>query len=117
MDEQTTLQVEALVRRARGLAAEIREMTETKKAIESRIESLVPLGWKSEIDSIPAQRKLGNRSFNRDLAIARMTQEQKLQCVTTGIDDKMVRAIADSQGWTEECMVEPDPDKTRLVLS
>lgn len=116
MDEQTELQLEALVRRARVIAAEIRELTETKKAIEDKIDSLVEVGWKVEIDGIPASKKTGNRTFSEALALAKMTAEQKQNCIETIVSKKAIRAIADSKGWTEECMVEPD-DKTTIKLS
>lgn len=117
IDEETkAIQIEAIVRRARVIAAEIRSLTETKNALEAKLDSLVDVGWKAEVDGIPASKKTGNRSFSPALAIARMTAEQKLACVSTSINNKTVREIADTEGWTEECMAEPD-GKTRIVLS
>lgn len=116
MDEQTEIQIEALVRRARQISGEIKELQETKTAIESKIDSLVDVGWKADIDGVQATKRLGNRSFSVPLALARMTAEQKLECVTTNLNAKKVREWADSEGITEECMEEPS-DKTRLVLS
>lgn len=109
-------QIEAIVRRIRVLSAEAKTISETVKTLESKLDSLVETGWKADVDGIACTKKLGNRSFSMELAIAKMTPEEKLSCVSTGINANTVREIADSKGWTEECMLEPDATKTRLVL-
>lgn len=114
--DQKAFQIEAIVRRVRVLKAEQTTISETIKTLESKLDDLVETGWKADIDGIQASKKLGNRTFSMELAIAKMTPEEKLSCVSTGINSNTVREIADSKGWTEQCMVDPDPDKTRLVL-
>jgi hypothetical protein len=115
-EEARQQQIEAIVRRVRALSAERKTISETIEALTSKLDELVEVGWKAEIDGVPAAKRAGNRTFGAELAIARMTEEQKLSCITTGINAKKVRAIADEMGWTEECMIEPD-DKTRIVFS
>lgn len=115
-EEARTYQIEALVRRARALRAEQTSIAETIKAIEAKLDSLTEVGWKVVIDDIPASKKPGNRTFSMELAIAKMTPEEKLSCVSTGINASTVREIADAKGWTEACMLDPDETKTRLVL-
>lgn len=112
--ETRAIQIEALVRRARALSAEVKANQETIRTLMTKIDELVEVGWKADIDGVPCAKRFGNRKFSRDLAIARMTAEQKLACVTTGIDEKKVREIAESEGFVEDCMVESEG--TRIVL-
>jgi hypothetical protein len=115
--EAREIQIEALVRRARVLRAEMTNCQDSLKAIESRLDELVEVGWKVEIDGIAATKKPANRSFNISLALEKMSPEEKLECVTTNLNPKKVREWADNNGLTEACMELADDSKTRLVLS
>lgn len=108
----------ALVRRGRALAAEIKTMTEEMNKIKSRLEEIVPVGWKEEIDGVSASRKPGNRTFSEQLALAQFTTDEKLSCVARpAVDPKLVRALADAKNITQSCMALPDASKTSVKLS
>lgn len=109
--------VSALVRRGRLLAAEMKSMSEEHKKIIARLDELVPVGWKLDVDGIPASKRTGNRSFSPALAISHFTAEEKAACVKTVVDPKEVRSIAEARNLVEACMVEPDGDKAILKLA
>lgn len=106
----------ALVRHGRQIDAEIKDLLERKKSIVRMIDLATDIGWRLIVDGIAAVKTTGNRSFSPALAIERFTEDQKLSVVSTSIDFKAVRALADVLGITEDCMVAPDLDKSSVKL-
>jgi hypothetical protein len=107
---------EALIRRARSLSADVKSMNEEIAKILARLDELVPLGWELVVDGIPAKKKLGNRSFSPELALARLTPDEQMLCRADGFDNKKIREMAEAKGLVESCMVQPDADKASVKL-
>lgn len=120
MTEQDKItQLEALVRRARSVSAEIKAGSEELKALMARIDELTEVGWKMDIDGVPASKRRGNRSFSASAAYDSLTPEERLTVLRTGrslVDDKLVRALVESKGTVEQFMVEADLGKARVEL-
>lgn len=110
-----TDEIEALVRRARSMDAEIRELNEAKALVVARIDKLVDVGWKMDVDGVTVRKTAGNRRFDAKLALSMLDPDTKLSCVRTVIDDKLVRAAAQSAGIEDACMTGGD-DKSILKL-
>lgn len=110
-------QIEILVREARAIDADIKELIEKKDALITRIKSELTVGQTVTIDGVRASLRPGNRKFSPMLALKLMTEDMKVACITTKIDEKMVRQTADAMGWTEHCYEPADPSKTVLDLT
>lgn len=104
----------ALVRLGRQIDAEIRELGERRRGLVQLLDEATTVGWRLIVDGVPAAKTPGNRSFSPALALEHFTDEQKLSVVSTSIDFRAVRTLADSLNITEDCMV--TPDKTNLKL-
>lgn len=114
--EQRDFICEALIKRGRELAAEIKSQGEELKQIVSRLDDLTPVGWTLVVDGIPAKKKPGNREFNPELAVARFTPVELEQCKAEGIDPKKVRELAEAKGLVEACMVEAPIEAAKIRL-
>lgn len=110
-------QVEILVREAREIDAEMKELAEKKDALVTRIKAELKVGDSVTVDGVRASLRAGNRKFSIAAALAMMTPEMKVSHVRSMIDEKMVRQTVDSFGWTEQCYEPGDPSKTVLDLA
>jgi hypothetical protein len=97
--------IEALVREARELDAEIKELTEKKDALVGRIKAELKPGDFGVVDGVRYAMREGNRKFSMATALSMMTDDMKLKCISTKLDEKLVRQTVDALGFTEQCMV------------
>ena len=115
-DETRDYMCEALVRRGRQIAAQMKSDAEEIKKILARLDELTPPGWELNVDGIPARKKPGNRSFSPEMAMARFSTEEIESCKAEGLDMKKVRELAEAKGLIEACMAPPKDDKQSVVL-
>lgn len=107
---------DALVRRGRSLAAEMKSIGEEVAQILKRLDELTPIGWELVVDGIAARKRPGNRGFSHELAIAQFTPDDLEACKAEGLDPKKVRTVAESKGLVEACMVAAPPEKASVSL-
>jgi hypothetical protein len=108
--------IEILVREARELDAEIRELTEKKVALVERIKAELKPGDFVVVDGVRASMREGNRKFDLATALKMLPEDLKLKCVVTCIDEKLVREAAEAVGVLAAAMIRPDDAKPVLDL-
>ena len=109
--------VEELVREARDIDAQIRELTEQKSALIEKIKAQLSIGEKVVVDGVAASLRIGNRKFDTKTALGMMDEDTRLKCVVQKIDEKLVRQFAEAMGIAEAAMIAPDPSKTVFNLT
>ncbi len=97
--------IEALVRRYRELGSAIAELKGEQDEIKTQVESLVPVGWKDQIDGVNVHRRAPNRTFDLITAISLLSPDDRDRCKVLKFDEKLVRASAESAGIIDECMI------------
>lgn len=102
-------QVESLVRRYREIDAVILEMKAEQAEIKSQVDSLVEVGWASQIDGQPVHKRLPNRTFCAVTAVDLLDVDQRKQCVVTQYSDALLRAMLKTLDKLDEAMIaKPD---------
>jgi hypothetical protein len=70
MDIETETEVVAVVRRHRELGEVIADLVQQREDLKARFESLVPVGYETEVDGQPVYRKHPSRAFSLTIAVA-----------------------------------------------
>lgn len=106
----------ALIRRHRQLAAEVSHLQGEMAQIKDTIDAAVAVGWKLDVDGVPAGKRAGNREFCRITAISLLSEEQKVACRREMYVDKLIRIAVTEAGLLEQCLVEKPDSKPVLKL-
>lgn len=106
----------ALIRRHRQLAAEVSHLQGEMAQIKDTIDAAVPVGWKLEVDGVPAAKRAGNREFCKITAISLLSEEQKTACKAMVYVDKLIRIAVTDAGMLDQCMIERPDSKPVLKL-
>lgn len=106
-----------LVREARALDAEIKELTEKKSSLVERIKAELKVGDGGTVDGVAFSLRAGNRRFDAKAALTLMDLDVQVKCIVKTIDEKLVRNFSDQLGLTERCLLAADPTKTVFNLT
>lgn len=109
--------LEILVREARELDAEIKELTEKKSSLIERIKAELKVGDALVVDGVRASLREGNRKFNLKLALDILPEDVRLSCIRPMIDEKLVRQTVEAMGQLDAAMEKADPSKTVFDLT
>lgn len=97
-------QLTALIRRHRLLGGEVAEIQAEMISIKEQIDGEVGFGWKLPVDGITASKREASREFDITLAFGHLDPIDITACKREILDPKLVRALIEERGLTEECM-------------
>lgn len=106
-----------LVRQARLLDADIKELQERRAAIVEQIADAVEPGWKLSVDGVAAYCAPPRRSFSMGKALSMLDEAMRDKCITVSYDPKLVRAAAEHAGIVDACMEAPEAGRASVRLS
>lgn len=109
--------LEILIREARELDAEIKELTAKKSDIVERLKKELSVGDAVVVDGVRASLREGNRKYSTALALRLLDDDTKLKCIRPMIDEKLVRQTVESLGLIDSAMEPADPSKTVFNLT
>ena len=105
MTEIDNDRIDTLVRRHRQLSAAIAELAAEQADLKSHISEIVPVGWKSTVDSVPVSCRPANRVFCAATAVSLLGTEDRKACQIVRYDDKLLKARVESLGLLDETML------------
>lgn len=109
--------IEMLVREARELDAEIKELTSKKTDLIDRLKKELQVGEGVVVDGVRASLREGNRKYSTKLALALLDDDAKMKCIRSMIDEKLVRSTVEAMGLLDSAMEPADPSKTVFNLT
>jgi hypothetical protein len=109
--------IEQLVRDAREIDAEIKELAARKTEIIDRLKKELQVGDAVTVDGVRASLREGNRKYSTKLALALLDEDTKLKCIRPMIDEKLARSLVEQLGLLDNAYEPASSDKTVFNLT
>lgn len=108
-------EVTALARRYRELGEVIADLAAQREEIKERADRLMPLGYSIEVDGAPVSKRLPNRVYNPDQAIAIARTEGIGIVYVDAVDHADLKARLKAAGHYDRAML-PGSGANRVTL-